>query len=172
MLGGTYYHGHLLPHLSHGMDMPIAPWGCDTASIPDLKAKRETAKNLQLPKTSGEASQAMEPDFATQHHTDMSCKNRSTDKRHDRSAFDAENNLRVMHKEQEKQAKAAERRARGANATEEVVTYIDSRLNRPKHGKLVVETFESSEIRYRYELREAELPDWKTITWHRDVVTV
>lgn len=80
--------------------------------------------------------------------------------------------VRARQNKHDQHAKIAEKRARGAHATHEIICHIDTRLKGLKLGKLILETLDNCVIQYRYELKEGRLPEWPTITWHRDSGTV
>jgi len=138
------------------------------SGAPDCKSKQAAGSARQESHTLGDESQAVDRSTAASWTTAVPCNVQSL-RNHEQ---EAERKVQARQKEHDKHAKVAEKRARGAHATEEVVSHIDTRLKSLKHGRSILETLDNSDIKYRYEFREGGLQKWPTITWHRDSGTV
>eukprot|EP00892_Ulva_mutabilis_P007325 jgi/Ulvmu1/4965/UM207_0009.1 len=77
--------------------------------------------------------------------------------------------LRAQQKEQSKQAKAAEKRARGGHATDEIEVTVDAGITSLKHGKAIIAALDHNEVKFRYTVKDGQLRDWPTIIWRREV---
>lgn len=152
------------------LDLQTVPRRFNTSDVPNLCIQVQTIRSAQQPQVSRSDIKAPHSPSASVPFTGRHVKDAK--RRDNKRVRDAEREARVKQNEQDRQAKSAEKRVRGAHATGEIRVCIDSRLASLKHGKAIVAALGTSEVEYRYEMKLGELEKWSTLIWYRDVGTV
>lgn len=74
---------------------------------------------------------------------------------------------KAARKQQAKTAQAAESRARGSQANQEITVLLDASFCKSKAKGSILEAFESQDVTFGHKVEEGKLPGWSTIAWER-----